>query len=704
MAKNKSGEVPEAQHILGCDIGGTFTDFVVLNKETGMFDAFKTLTTYDDPSSAIATGAEHLEKMCPGLGASNEYTIHGTTLVINAILERKGAATALITTKGFADIIDFRRENRYDVYDINCDYPEPLIEPKHRYELNERILASGEIHRPLSRSDIEQTLVKIENSGIRSVAVSLIHAYRNSSHEILVRDVAREKFQNLEITLSSDVLPEIREYERTSTTILNAYVVPLVRPYIESLQQRLNDCGYGGNVFYMLSGGGVISSETAVKYPVRLVESGPVGGILASAYVGERAGAGEIITFDVGGTTAKSTLIQGGKLPMTGSYEVDRVHRFKRGSGTPLAVPTVDMLEIGTGGGSIATINDMGLLQVGPKSAGSEPGPICYGRGGELPTVTDADVVLGYLNPEFFLGGEFDLDIEAAKAGIQRELADGMSLSMLEAAWGIREIADESMASAIRMFVTEKGGDLQQATIVAFGGAGPGHADSFARRLGVNRIIVPRAAGVFSALGFLLAPMSYEVLRSHVATFDDLTFEIMTSLFLELEDEARAIVAQAVSDAAISFVREMDVCYAGQGSSVRVSADGVSSIDDIRSTFSDRYQEVFGYTYDDLEIQSHNFRVTAIAEREELSVGLPFPVAQAKARTGHKGVRNAYSPGKGEMISHDVYDFDALTAGQIIDGPAIIEESSTAIVLSERSRASVDARGWIDIYLDGNMS
>ncbi len=684
---------------LGCDIGGTFTDFVLLDEATGGFTVEKVLTTPADPSEAVDDGVARLLARHPGFVAATEHVIHGTTLVINAVIERKGARTAVIATRGFADILEMRREIRYDIYDIGAVYPAPLVERNWRREVTERVGSDGRVLAPLDEADARRALDALAAEGVESVAVCLLHAYANPAHERALERLAAAR-PALAVSLSSEVLPEIKEFERTATTAVNAYVKPLVARYLERLEERLAARGLRRRLFMMLSGGGITATPTACKFPVRLIESGPVGGALAAVHLGRRAGLGDVLSFDMGGTTAKACLIRGGAMPIATELEVDRVHRFKRGSGTPLGVPTVDLIEIGAGGGSIAGINSLGLLQVGPQSSGADPGPICYGRGGTAPTVTDADLVLGYLDAGYFLGGAMPLDLGGARHGIESEVGKRLALPLDEAAWGIHEVVNENMASAIRMYVAEKGGDLAHTTLIAFGGAGPVHADGVARKLGVPRLLVPRGAGVFSALGFLVAPVSFEVSRTRPVRLAQAEPARLAALFAELEAEAAAVVREAAPAAPVRFARAADVCYHGQGHQIRLAlaaGDAGLAPAAIAERFLAEYRTRYGYTYGDLEIELVTLRVTAVAERAAPERSAPA----AAGTTGEalKGERPAWSPRARRFVAHRVYAMDRLAAGASLAGPAILEEDASTLVVGDGATAVVDGRGWVMVTL-----
>jgi N-methylhydantoinase A len=653
----------------------------------------------------VDRGIGNLLARRPGFLAETAHVIHGTTLVINAVIERKGARTAVVATHGFRDVLEMRREIRYDIYDIAAVYPTPLVARAWRREVTERVYSDGRVLVPLDEDEARRVLADLAAEGVESVAVCLLHSYANQAHERALGRLAAREHPALSVSLSSEVLPEIREYERTSTTVVNAYVKPLVARYVERLEARLRGRGFERGLFLMLSGGGITAAETARQFPVRLIESGPVAGALAALHLGEQAGLGDLVSFDMGGTTAKACLIRGGRLPVTTELEVDRVHRFKRGSGTPVGVPAVDLIEIGAGGGSIAGIDEVGLLRVGPQSAGADPGPICYGRGGAAPTVTDADLVLGYLDAGYFLGGAMALDVDGARAGIERDVAKPLSLTLPEAAWGIHEVVNESMASAIRMYVAEKGGDLSRSTLVAFGGEGPVHADGLARKLGVPRLLVPRGAGLISALGFLVAPVSFEVARTHPVRLAAVDLARLEGLYRDLEAEAAVVVQQATPGASLRFARAADMCYAGQGHQIRV---GLSRPDggglergEIADRFAREYRERYGYAYDDLEVQVVTLRVTATAEGRGASVAASSPGFPGKARGALKGERPAYAPRAGGFFPHRLYAMAALGMGALVTGPAIVEEEASTLIIGPGASGVVDPRGWILVTLEG---
>lgn len=679
---------------LGCDVGGTFTDFLLHDPETGAIETLKVATTPDAPERGVMTGLDSLVAARPGLLADLSALIHGTTLVINAILERKGAETALIATRGFPDILETRREIRYDIYDIRQRYPEPLVPRRRRREVTERMLADGSVEIPLDEAEALAVLKDLVAEGVTSVGVCLIHAYANPAHEQAIARLVADNDLPLDISLSSNVLPEIQEFERTATTVINAYVRPKVDSYLGSMERGLRSAGYSRPLFLMQSGGGVIAASTARQVPVRLAESGPVGGALAARALAQAAGHGDAIAFDMGGTTAKTCLITDGEMPVTRAYEVDRVHRFKRGSGTPIAVPTVDLIEIGAGGGSLASVDALGRIRIGPESAGADPGPACYGSGGVHATVTDANVVLGYLDPADFLAGAMTLDIAAADAAIKRDVGDPLGIGVGEAAAAIIEVVNENMAGAARMYVAERGGDLSRAAMVAFGGGGPLHAHQVARKLGVGKVLVPEAAGVFSALGFLAAPPAYEVSRSRPMRLADVTADGLETIFDALAAEADAVVSEAAPGAAIVHRLIAEMRYVGQGHQLRVALDSLAP-EAIAGAFAETYRATYGYAYDDLEPEIVTLRLVAEADVPMASVTGSGELSEASATE-----RMAWDPVTRAMVAHTVRPFASLQGR--IEGPALLSQPGATILVGSSAWAERGEGGWLTINTEAS--
>lgn len=688
---------------LGCDIGGTFTDFVLVNDETGDFEVHKTLTTPADPSDAVENGVRALmdrgTDFMPGLGE----IVHGTTLVINAIIERKGAPTGLITTRGFRDVLELGREIRYDAYDIFAEYPAPLAPRYLRKEVDERIASDGRVIRDINPNEVKQVLAELLNLGIESLAICLINSYENPAHEKQIRKIVEKEAPGLFLSASCEVLPQIREYERTSTTVTNAYVKPITDRYLRKLVFRMESLGFAGKLHIMLSSGGITSVEAAREFPVRIIESGPTAAVIASGHYGQMFQIKDMFCFDMGGTTAKSCLIQQGRAGLVSTFEVGRVQRFKKGSGLPIQVPVVDLMEIGAGGGSIARIGKMGLLQVGPDSAGADPGPVCYGLGGKNPTVTDADLVLGYLDPDWFLGGTMKLDVDASRKVIEEKLAKPLGTTTVEAAFGIHDLINETMAAAAKTHIAEKGGNPKVITISAFGGAGPVHVYGLAKKIGASAILVPPLAGVGSALGFFTAPIAFDMSRSHRVTLDDADFSDIENLFLELEKEGAAILQTASGDSAVSFERTLMMRFVGQGAETDLTLESKSFAEwkkeEIRNLFDDTYKKIYGRTYPDTMVEFVTFKVRAsLPER-------PFRIPPLAKKTGTldecvKGERKAFSLVKKDYIPFTVYERTGLFPGAHINGPAIIEEKESTIVVGEDAAISVDDFGFVWIKIN----
>lgn len=692
----------EKYYRLGCDIGGTFTDFVLLNDQTGELKIYKCLTTPKDPSDAVEYGIREMEKMTPGFVEKLDEVIHGTTLVINSIIERKGAKTGLITTKGFRDVLEIGRGIRYAPYDIFAEFPKPLVPRHFRFEVNERIRSDGTILKPLDPEEAREVVRTMLGMGVESIAVCLINSFENPVHELMLKKIIEEEAPEISVSISYQVLPQIKEFERTSTTVTNAYVKPLTGRYLSKLAGRLRSIGFRGKLFIMLSSGGVTSVETAAEFPVRVIESGPTAAVIAGQYFGRLFNISEMFCFDMGGTTAKSCLIQKGVAGVVPTFEVGRVQRFMKGSGLTIQVPVVDLMEIGAGGGSIAKISRMGTLQVGPESSGADPGPICYGIGGRDPCVTDADLLLGYLDENYFLGGEMKLDKEAARRGVQEKVANPLGVSFIQAVWGIHDLINETMAAAAKTHIAEKGGNPKIVTIVAFGGAGPVHAYGLAKKLGAPRILVPPNAGVGSALGFFTAPRAFDLLRSHKVSLSSADFNEIEKIFEQLEAEATTILKKETLEKEIQFERSLDMRFVGQGSEthVPISQRDFTKMnrEEVRRLFDEVYQKLYGRTYPESEVEFINFKVRAsLPERL-----IQFPKIDGKGKSleeAIKGKRKAYSPNARDFIPYTVYDRYRLFPNAKFSGPAIIEERESTLIVGEDARVSVDDFGFLWVEL-----
>ncbi|MGD8386921.1 MAG: hydantoinase/oxoprolinase family protein [Desulfobacteraceae bacterium] len=692
----------QKRYRLGCDIGGTFTDFVLLNDETGEIRINKCLTTPQDPSDAVEQGIRELEKRVPDLMGKLEEIIHGTTLVINAIIERKGAPTGLITTQGFRDVLELGREIRYAPYDIFAEFPEALVPRRLRLEVDERVRSNGTVLKPLDPKEARTVVRELLKRGVESIGVCLLNSFENPTHEMMLQEIIEEEAPGISVSVSYKVLPQIREYERTSTTVTNAYVKPLTGRYLSKLEDRLKSIGIDGKLFIMLSSGGITSVDTAAEFPVRIIESGPTAAVISGQYYGKMFNLPEMFCFDMGGTTAKSCLIQGGVAGIVPTFEVGRVQRFMKGSGLTIQVPVVDLMEIGAGGGSIAKVSRLGTLQVGPESAGADPGPVCYARGGENPGVTDADLLLGYLDADYFLGGEMKLDKEGAGKAIEEKIAKPLGVSFIQAVWGIHDLINETMAAAAKTHIAEKGGNPKVVSVAAFGGAGPVHAYGLAKKLGSPKLIVPPNAGVGSALGFFTAPRAFDLVRSHKVSLQDAEFAEIEDVFRDLETEGARTLQKSGSADDVQHERSVDMRFVGQGSETNVSipeADFTSiSKQTVRERFDGIYQKLYGRTYPDSPVEFINFKVRAkLPERL-----LKLPRAErirGSLNDAVKGKRNAFSGIAKDFIPYTVYDRYKLFPGAEFQGPAIIEERESTIIVGEDATVSVDEYGfvWLDL-------
>lgn len=678
---------------LGVDIGGTFTDLLLIDETTGHTEIVKVLTTPDEPSDAVMLAVSQAFERANKPIEEVDVVVHGTTLATNTIIERKGALTALLATQGHQDTVEIRREHRYVMYDVLVEAPKSLA-PRHlRFGIDERLSADGKVLNSLNRDEAERLLSRLEARGIQAIAVSFLHSYRNPIHELAIREIAEKVAPSVNVTLSSEVAPEIKEFERTSTTLCNAYIVARVDAYLGHLEARFQEQGFKGAFFMMQSSGGLCSVDVARAFPVRILESGPAGGALAASFVGGVADVPDLLSFDMGGTTAKLAVIDKGQPLVSPELEVDRVYRFAEGSGLPVRIPTIEMIEIGAGGGSVAGVDNMGLLQVGPESASSVPGPACYGRGGRLPTVTDADLILGYLNANYFLGGQITLDCEAAQAALARHVAEPLGLDVIEAAYGIHRIVNENMANAARVHLTERGKDPAQYPLFAFGGAGPVHAFGVAAAIGSPSFIVPYGAGVMSALGFLAAPLSFEFVQSWYGLLSDLDWDRLNERLILMEDEGQHILGQAgVRSEDMRVFRWCDMRYHRQGFEVKVPIPAGqltnNLLSEMRDGFEDRYQQLYGRTVPNVELEVLNWRVIVEGPRPELNIAANH--MDAKSGEARKGVRPAYFPEAGGFVETPVFDRYGLSEGSIIVGPAIVEERESTVVIGPQATGTVD--------------
>lgn len=693
---------------IGVDIGGTFTDLVMLDPQTGQLFNEKVLTTPDDPSRGVLTGISSiLEKngVAPGQVTS---VIHGTTLVANALIERKGVRTALVTTRGFRDIVQIGREWRYDTYDLFIENVEPLTPRSLRFEVSERLGFDGAVLTPLAEDEIRQVAASLRAARVEAVAVCFLHAFRNPAHEERCKAILEEELPDATICISSEVMPEIGEYERSSTTIANAYVLPIFRRYIRRLAEGIRQMGIARDVFLMQSDGGTVHQDTAIAFPIRLVQSGPAGGVQAGALIGRLAGRPNLMCFDMGGTTAKAALIENHQPSRTTDFEVARIYRFKKGSGLPLKVPVIDMIEIGAGGGSIARIDGMGLIQVGPDSASAVPGPACYGQGGTDPTVTDADLVLGYLDPGSFLGGEMRLDREAARRAIAEKIAEPLGIDVIEAAFGIHETVNESMARAAGVHTLEKGLRPTDFAMTPIGGAGPVHACHVARKMGMREVICPAGAGVASAFGFLSAPMSFEFVHADVTPLDDLDLTATRSLFSQLEERGQRLLSGAGLTAEdFSVMPGCAMRYIGQGFEVDVPlpADFLERgrREEMLAAFEAAYRALYGRIEDGLPVEIVSWRVVIRGPYPDI-VPMTLEAAPdlAKGRADHarKGERPIYDGQIRAFVDAGIYDRYRLRPGMEIAGPAIVEERESTLVVPAGARVTVDRHGNLVVDLE----
>ena len=664
---------------IAVDIGGTFTDVVL--ETAGRTVTTKVLTTHAEPAAGVVTGLQDVLARAGTLAADVGVVLHGTTLATNALIERRGARTALITTEGHRDVIEMAFENRFEQYDVNIDRPQPLVPRRWRLTVPERMNAAGQVLAPLKPADVEALVGQLEAERIESVAVGFLHGYANPSHERLVADVLRRALpERLAITLASDVCPEIREFERFSTACANAYVKPLMSRYLADLGDRLSALGFDCPFLMMTSGGGLTSLATAREFPIRLVESGPAGGAILAARMAVDLGLDRVVSLDMGGTTAKICLIDDGEPQVSRAFEVDRSYRFKKGSGLPVRIPVIEMVEIGAGGGSIASVDRLGRIAVGPRSAGSEPGPACYGRGGECATVTDADVLLGRLDPVRFAGGTMRLDTDAAAEVLQRDVGEpwrGADCPLDEAAGAVSEIVDENMAAAARAHAAEWGKDVAGRTLIAFGGAAPIHAARIAEKLDLDAVLVPPAAGVGSALGFLAAPVAFEVVRSRYLRLSAFDAAVVETVMAEMRAEAHDVV-DAIVVGALTEIRRAYMRYLGQGYEIAVEVPDDATGPSLRGAFDNAYEQLYGRVIPGLDVEVLSWTLTLRGDERRSA-------AQELEQTASAG------PMSGRVLR------SALRAGDRLEGPTTIIEDQTSTVVPAGCDAGIDGRGNIFI-------
>jgi len=680
---------------LGIDIGGTFTDLVLFDPDRGVQHNVKTLTTPEEPEKAVIAGTRQMIEKVGVNAADINRVVHATTLFTNAMIERKGALTGLVTTAGFRDVLEVGRERKFELYDIFIEMPESLVPRTLRFEAAERMSPAGEVDLPLDKASLKQACDKLVAAGVTSIAIAFLHSYANPAHELAAAAFIQENYPDVFVTTSFEVAPEIREYERTSTTVANAYVKPLAAAYLGRLEAQLREMGVNAPLFLMVSSGGLTHIGEARRTPIQLLESGPAAGTLSAAFFGERSDVNHVLAFDMGGTTAKLSVVDNGEPLVAYKFEAARTRRFKEGSGLPIKISTIDLIEIGAGGGSIAHIDNMGLMKVGPESASSRPGPACYGLGGTMPTVTDANLALGYLNPDFFAGGTMSVDTGKARDAIGG-LSEETGLSASELAWGVHDIVNENMASAARVHIAERGKDLRKYVMVTTGGGGPLHGYQVARKLGLKRLVCPPAAGVASALGLLIAPARVDRVATVARAVSDLDWAELEATFTKLESEARATVGETVPEAIDVSVRRLaDMRYIGQGFELVVSLpDGpynAASREAILDKFRAAYRDVFTLNPPTDRIEIVNIRVTVSAPTGMTGTGANS--AAGSADEAVKQVRKVYFPEVKDFVETRVFERAKLPAGAKIQGPAVVEEPESTLIVGPEGVLTVEPSG-----------
>jgi N-methylhydantoinase A len=678
---------------LGIDIGGTFTDLVIHDPRTGRAVIWKESTTPDDPARGALEGTRRVLEKAGARPQEIGRVVHATTLFTNALIERKGAKTGLLTTAGFGDVLEIARERKYELYDLFIEMPKPLVPRPWRREAKERLGPDGSVEVAL---DVEAALSEVADlveQGVESLAICFLHSYANPEHERKIGAAVAERFQNLSLSLSSDIAPEIREYLRASTTVANAYVRPLAEIYLERLEQALRDEGIPGGLFLMLSNGGLTHVSEAKRAPVQLLESGPAAGALAGAWFGRNAGLERVLAFDMGGTTAKLALVDDGEPLVAWGFEAAREKRFLRGSGLPMQIATVELIEIGAGGGSIAHKSDLGTLNVGPESSGAQPGPACYGRGGTEATVTDADLTLGYLNADFFLGGAMKIDAVATNAAFGK-LAGALGVEPGRAAFGVHDVVNENMAGAARVAIAERGRVPSEYALLATGGAGPVHAWHVARKLGVDRVVCPPGAGAGSTIGMLMAPARVDRVASFTTALAGADLAAANRIFAELEKESLEVLRLTGADVGNRTARRLaDMRYIGQGSEITVVLPEVLGEAEVKTAFEAAYKALFARTPPGAAIQFVALRLSVSAPMPGTGSKLELP--RHASATALKGTRPVFFPDEGKTLPTRVWDRYALEPGVSIEGPAVFEENESTFIVGPNSTARLLADGSI---------
>ncbi len=680
---------------LAADIGGTFTDIVL---EAGVKRwSGKVLTTSHAPELGVIEGIELVLAQSGIKPPDISVFIHGTTLATNALIERKGAKTAFITTKGFRDILEQGYEKRFDHYDLMIESAVPLVPRTLRFTVEERLAANGDVLIPLDEKALADLARQLIAENVKAVAVGFLHAYAHDAHERRVRGVLAAALPaDVTICMSSEVAPEIREFERFSTVVANAYVRPLMAGYLHRLKGQLKVMGLDCPLFLMMSGGGLTTLETAARFPIRLVESGPAGGAILASEIAAECGLPEVVSFDMGGTTAKICLLTNGEPERARKFEIARSYRDMKGSGIPVRIPVIEMVEIGAGGGSIARVDKLNRITVGPDSAGSTPGPVCYGRGGMEPAVTDANLVLGKIDPTYFAGGKIKLDEAGAKQALQESIGNPLKLRDFWPAAGVTEIVEENMANAARVHAIERGRDIAACTMIAFGGGAPLHACRLAEKVGVKTIIIPKGAGVGSAIGFLRAPIAYEVTRSAAISLDSFNAATVNKLLQHMTGDARAVVDPALGKTNATVQIIADCRYVGQGHEIRVAvplktltdADGKK----LKAAFEAQYEQVYGLRIPNQEAEAITWSVTVSSQTKK-----PKRAAKVSSRSTPKprSKRRIYDPALGQQVMAPVYWRFDMKPGAAFKGPAIIAEDETSTIVGANFRASINSLGYI---------